>query len=192
MVGDMRGRQVPATVVGAAIMLLIGGCATVQTAGGGPAATATSEELGRELNSGCPENPNLIDPYDLVTGVAEWIHAVDLEGERKIDERVAVTIRDVEGRTKEASLIGSAWPGIDWGLAHDSEVWIGMSTLTEGNVRMVMVVTPSREVFFAGSCSDTYRAYFYSALGDRAGELLAGLPAVDPADAYDYLGLPDP
>ena len=92
----------------------------------------------------------------------------------------------------EARLIGSAWPGVDWGLANDSEVWIGMSTLVEGNVRMVMVVTPTQEVFFAGSCSDMFRAYFYDVLGDRAGELLAGLPGVDPAHAYDHLGLPDP
>ncbi len=188
----MRGKMIAVVGVSIALMLLVAGCATVNRAGGGPAVTASSEELGRELNSGCPENANLIDPFDLVTGISKWVQAVEVEGERRNDGRVPVTIRDAEGRTSEARLIGSAWPGVDWGLANDSEVWIGMSTLTEGNVRMVMVVTPTQEVFFAGSCSDTYRTYFYSALGDRAGELLASLPDVDPANAYDHLGLPDP
>lgn len=177
-----------------AMLVLVPGCTTVEPgAGEGPDITASAAELGRALSGPCPENSELIGAFDLVTGVDEWIHAAQIGGDRKVvDGRVPIAIVDTDGRTTGARLYGTHWRGIDWGLKNGADVWIGTSTLVAGNVRLSMVVTPSGEVFFPGECSDRYRAYFYAELGDRAGELLAGLPAVEPADAYEHLGLPDP
>lgn len=186
----MRNRVAVTVGVMVALSLLSAGCSTGPR---GPEVTASAAELGRDLNPACPEGSNLIGAFDLVTGVDDWIHAVKVEGDRNVtDARVPIEILDAEGNTTEARLYGASWRGLDWGLDNGADVWIGTSTLVAGNVRLVMVVTPTQEVFFSGECSDAYRQFFYDALGDRAGELLAGLPSVDPRKAYDHLGLPDP
>lgn len=122
-------------------------------------------------------NVDFAPGIDYLTGATDWVHVDsvveaqrdDVEGKRTFP--ATVTTPDKQRRTLRIHT--TFWPGIDWALANDSQVWVALGSedgpgTGAGDLALyVVVVDPDGEVFFPGFCSDEqFRQPLVAAFGE--------------------------
>jgi len=97
-----------------------------------------------------------------------------------------------DGTAQEVRVHANLWPGIDWALAHDDDVWLAMGDdgAREPDIVDYVAVFTDDDVWFPGSCKDT-RFYqpLHERLGDDTASVLARLPGATPDERDELLGI---
>ncbi len=121
------------------------------------AADATGQELSLEFGSCLSGVDDMAPSQEHLAAATAWTNVAQIVQRDSNDEESGrAKILDVSGGTAEYLVHPSYWPGIDWGLANDGEVWLarGPESSEGGSVWYAVVVTPDRRVFFPGDCSN--------------------------------------
>lgn len=143
---------------------------------------------------------NTVDAAEYVAATTDWVQVQDIvEARRSPDGQrntQAGQIISTSGDPVDIRIHYSLWPGIDWAIANGGEAWLAMADpelAGKGFVDYVMVVTSDGNVFFPGDCQDQLlTAPLHQRLGDRADQLLAELPHLQPGVARPHLGVAAP
>lgn len=143
--------------VGVALLLaLCTGC----VGGSSPAGTTADQVAERFGACGSPGEGG--DVWEFISDVSGWIHVEkvleadrDGDGDRKTLPAVLV---DASGTERHAHVHASFWPGIDWGLEHNAEVWLALPDSNayeyQDIVAYAVVIAADSSVFFPGECQE--------------------------------------
>jgi len=143
-------------VVVALVLALCTGCFGGSSPGG-----TTADQVAERFGA-CEVSGEGGDLWEFLSDVSGWIHVAkvleadrDGEGERKTLPSVLV---DTSGTERTAHVHVSFWPGIDWGLKHDAQVWLAVADPTgleyKDLVAYVVVIAADSSVFFPGNCQE--------------------------------------
>ncbi|WP_029289285.1 hypothetical protein [Cellulomonas sp. HZM] len=150
-----RTTLMPAAVV-MAMVTALAACAGAAA----PPSDASDSELAASFGSCGSDDPGESSgAQSFLSTITSWQQVTAVEDavrQGKGDQHTypATMVTTSESRI-EVRIHDSFWPGIDWALAHDDPVWIGLGVagFDPDTVGTVMVLTP-QDVFFAGRCAD--------------------------------------
>ena len=123
---------------------------------------STAETLGPQFGA-CLEEVDLVaEAEDFLASAADWVRVAEvLEATREPQGSrwtLPATVFGTGGESVELRLHASYWPGIDWGLKEQGEVWLALADPAiygaDDLVIYVMVVAPDGSVFFPGDCQE--------------------------------------
>lgn len=186
-------RTLGALAAVAVVVASAAGCATT------PGASATAEELRAAF---APCGMSVEATYEarsfLVDMVETWYPVGSvLEARREPEDEgnhLPGRITTPDGTEVPLVVHYTDWPGIDWALAHDAPVWVGVVDPAEWEdrpmVAAVMIQAPDGGIVFAGECRGVILDEpLHTILGADADAILAQVPTVDDATARELLGM---
>lgn len=143
--------------------VLLSACGSDQA----PGAEASAADLGAYYGACDVEDGDHIDfaPVDgFMEETSDWVQVVSVVEATKEDaadgtRTFPATVKDPDGKRHTFKIHDSFWPGIDWGLANDAEVWVALAGVGQDpdamvNANYVVVVEPGGDVFFPGECNE--------------------------------------
>ena len=129
---------------------------------GGSSPTGTVADQVAERFGACDSPGEGGDVWEFISDVSGWIHVdkvleADRDGEGDLKTLPAVLV-DASGTERHAHVHASFWPGIDWGLEHDADVWLALPDPNgyeyQDLVAYVVVIAADSSAFFPGECQE--------------------------------------